>query len=637
MPRLPGRADIQLWRSLAFDEAVFGSSRPVFVRAGDARGVAVLEQLGVKVPQERWRMVQLDAVALRTAVIAGAAIELRTSPALRPLLDVSAAEIGVLQGHAGRGTERTRGGRGVLVGIIDTGIDLSHPTFLDALGHHRVIAFWDQDASEGPAPRGYGYGRECRAAAIGRGECELVDPVGHGTHVAGIAAGGPSLGGIAPEAKIAVVRSESFTRIADAVSYLVGLADKFDMPLVVNMSVGGQYGPHDGRTPLETFLDDLAGEGRIFVAAAGNDGNDRMHVAAPLGDEPVRVALDGLPWGKRLEAVVELWSSPADPVELTAELWRGEELVASAPLRADEAEITEARIELAASTSLTLVFGATWDETHRLARRTIVIETAGAGGLADDAVLAFALTGRGTAHGWVSQSDYRVGLVRFAKTSRQGWISGDGHHSIAVPASAGEMIAVGAYAVRTEWRSEEGGLREIPSLLFGALAPYSSTGPTLAPWRTGVKPDISAPGSVIVSARAAAVPSGPSTIDADRAVMQGTSMAAPHVAGTIALMLEADPKLTPRQARAILAETARQDDFTGVVPNDSWGAGKLDALAAVRRAEIESRGCAAVGRGDVLAALLAVLALTLGAGRRLSSRRLAAASASARALRLVRR
>src|SRR5262249_35132511 len=148
---------------------------------------------------------------------------------------------------------------------------------------------------------------------------------------------------------------------------------------------------------------------------------------------------------------------------------------------------------------------------------------------------------------------------RFGNDASLGWVSGDGQETIAVPASGKSVIAVGAYATRNTWVSEDDGTQRIAGLGIGTLASYSSVGPTAAPNLTGLKPHLTPPGSVIISARARSVPFGPDVVDDERVIMQGTSMAAPHVAGVIALMLEADPKLSPGDVRRIFAATARAD------------------------------------------------------------------------------
>jgi len=143
-----------------------------------------------------------------------------------------------------------------------------------------VLAVWDQDGA-GSAPLGFAYGHACDRERIVLGRCDLDDPIGHGTHVAGIAAGAHVLPGIAPEASIVMVRSRNFTRLADAVRFIFNTADVYDRPAVVNLSVGGHYGPHDGRTALEDYLENALGPGRLMVAAAGNDTNRAKFAAGP--------------------------------------------------------------------------------------------------------------------------------------------------------------------------------------------------------------------------------------------------------------------------------------------------------------------------------------------------------------------
>jgi len=589
MPRLTGKADVQLWRSLHRSPTVFGSRRPVFVRARDASARQALRALGVHVPEGAWRPVHLDAAALMVALDA-AGVQLRTAPAHRPQLDLSLDEIRVHQVHQGVGLEKSRRGKGVLVGIIDTGVDLTHPAFRTSSGRSRVVAVWDQDAAAGRSPKKFGYGRECKRTDIDGDLCPIGDSTGHGTHVAGIAAGSAALGGVAPAAKIAVVRSDTFTRLADAVIYLTELADDLGVPVVINTSVGGQYGPHDGRTPLESFLSSALGSGRVMVAAAGNDGNDRIHVGAALERDPVRITIDDLPFGKPVEVIVDLWCKRSAEVELALELWDDDGPMVTTPLAAPDSELLDGSISVGGAPVVDVTYGVELDSDHGLVHHSVVLD-GGGGSLPPNTWLALRFAGKGRLDGWISQSDYRYGVARFGQSPSPGWIAGDGERAVVVPATSPDVIAVGAYTVRDSWQSEDEREHRLNDSAVGVLALFSSLGPTTAPRHTGMKPDLTAPGSVIASARAATVAPGPMTLDAERLVMQGTSMAAPFVTGTVALMLEADPDLDPERVRDQLSRTARADSFTGTTPNPAWGYGKLDAALAVGVAEEEAVGC----------------------------------------------
>ena len=613
LPRLPGKADVAVWRTVAPDRLVYGRALyPVFVRVSEPGVAGVLETAGFKTKLGRWIPVDLRAGQLLWALSADG-VELRSAPAHWPQLEVSSVEIGADQVHDGVGLESARRGKGVLVGIIDTGVDLTHPAFIDASGNSRVVAVWDQDAAVGPGPKEFGYGHECKESDIVAGDCQVSDPVGHGTHVAGIAAGAGLVPGIAPEASIAVVRSDRFTRLADAVLYLCELADHLDMPLVVNMSVGGQYGPHDGKTPLEGYLRELVGPGRILVAAAGNDGGDRIHLGVELQAALVRVGLDDVPTAAPVETTLDFWSDPAASVSLALELWTDAGIVASVPLAASDTDLLDGTLEVGRARLFGVTFGADLDPDHGLVHRSLVLDATGGAALPARAWLAVAVSGQGRLDGWIAASDYSHGSPRFAKSRGTGSVSGDGDSSIVVPATAPDVITVGAYTVRTEWQSEDDGRQCLEGAVVGTLAPFSSRGPTTAPEYTGVKPDLVAPGSIIASARATSVGSGPMSVDAHRVVMQGTSMSAPHVTGVIALMLEANPELDPAQARDELTRTARTDAGMGSLPNVTWGAGKIDAVAAVHTAEAEApTGCAAA-RAD-LASFGVVLLILAGRG-----------------------
>ena len=620
LPHWPGRADLQLWRRFGGASTIYAPAKEVvYVRADSPQAQAWVRRRRAAAGDShrgQWVPVRLAPSALQQALGSDLDLSFRSTHAHRPFLELSVPEIGAHSVHRGLGMPDSHLGDGVLVGIIDTGIDLHHPAFRDANGETRVVAVWDQDAPDGTAPEPFGYGHECTRDAILEARCRVDDPQGHGTHVAGIAAGNRRLGGVAPQADIAMVRSERFTRLADAIDYLIGVAEARDQPLVINLSVGGHYGPHMGKSPLEQYIAEQVGPGRIVVAAAGNDGASRIHVGTQLHAEPVRTSLQGLPKaGRQVEAVVELWTEPLADTDFAVELWLGDDLHTQIPLDATDSELLRGELTYQGSTLAAINYTAGLSLGDGKVKHTLAIDRATAEPLPDGARLALKLAGEGRLDGWIGQSDYRFGVAEFGPKHGPGWLAGDGRSTLAVPATSPDVITVGAYAVRATW--QQGPSPEAQPFEVGALAPYSSSGPTLDTVYTGVKPDICAPGAVIKSARALTVPPGPRILDENRMVMQGTSMAAPHVAGVVALMLEANPRLTPDQARELLQETARGDPFTGDTPNTAWGFGKIDAHAAVALAEKDApQGCSGSGAKGLAALFVVAFAFRR---RRLSS------------------
>jgi hypothetical protein len=162
-------------------------------------------------------------------------------------------------------------GQGVVVGIVDSGFDLSHPAFLDAQGKLRVDALLDQKTN-----------REFDASQLETGWASGgsrpgADEDGHGTHVASIAAGskfGP-FSGVAPNSRLVLVRTD-FRRTANGAKWCFTQAG--NRPCVVNMSLGTHFGPHDGTSTEERVLSALTGPGRVIVAAAGNERDENIHI-----------------------------------------------------------------------------------------------------------------------------------------------------------------------------------------------------------------------------------------------------------------------------------------------------------------------------------------------------------------------
>lgn len=200
-------------------------------------------------------------------------------------------------------------GRGVLIGFLDTGIDYTHPAFRDAQGKTRILSIWDQTVENGPHPTLYPYGAEYTKDDIDRAlasEAPLKivpsrDTTGHGTHLAGVAAGTPDpaaeFSGAAPDSMILVVKLKpakphlmDYFRIYPdaqayqendlmaAMNYLVRAAQKYQMPLVICIGLGSNQGSHDGYMPLCKTLTALSNlSGVVPVVGCGNETGRAHH------------------------------------------------------------------------------------------------------------------------------------------------------------------------------------------------------------------------------------------------------------------------------------------------------------------------------------------------------------------------
>lgn len=177
---------------------------------------------------------------------------------INPTLDVSASKVRAPLARSAFGYK----GQNVIIGIIDTGIDITHEDFKKSDGTTRILYIWDQ-LSTGSPPFGYTYGTEWNSTQINNGTCTERDNTGHGTHVAGIAAGnGRATGnnipagtyvGMAPEADIIFVRLDfrNFANIIDGLLWIGSKAASLGKPWVANLSLGTKFGPRDGTSLFE--------------------------------------------------------------------------------------------------------------------------------------------------------------------------------------------------------------------------------------------------------------------------------------------------------------------------------------------------------------------------------------------------
>jgi|GEM_PF-1914862 len=197
--------------------------------------------------------------------------------------------------HLGTGAwvQRSSGftGRGVVVGVVDSGLDWDHPDFWSSPSDTRILYIWNQTITpvggENPPPE-FGYGVEYDSSDVIAGTPREVDSTGHGTHVMGGAAGDGSAtnglepagryAGLAPDAYLIPVKTTWLDAdVVDGVDYIFRRAEALGLPCVVNLSLGSHYGPHDGTGPFEAAIANLTGPGKMVVGAAGNSGNDPLH------------------------------------------------------------------------------------------------------------------------------------------------------------------------------------------------------------------------------------------------------------------------------------------------------------------------------------------------------------------------
>jgi len=500
-----------------------------------------------------------------------------------------------------------RAGHGVIIGIYDTGLDFAHGDFRDAAGRTRLLGLWDQTATgtavSPPAP--FTYGTYCPPPSLDDGTCPQQDRNGHGTHVAGTAAGnGLDVGtggtpgqyaGVAPAADLLVVKGGdgtfSFDRIVDGVRWMFAEAERLGRPIVVNLSLGAMVGPHDGTTLFEEALDALVGPGRVLVVAAGNEGSNgntvppmapayRHAMAVPLAGETRDYVIDVPPYTPLSGACndvlgLEVWHEAEDRLEVTVR-------------RPDGSGVTAAhgRVEIGDSGSGRIhIDNASDGPDPRNQDHQVWIQVSDCGGSGPPAAGSWTVSVRATTaasgqpyHLWITQTNLEA----------RGAAGFDNAYVIRTPGTARRAVTVGAFVSRHCWRIATSTVCNPQREALGDIAWFSSGGPT----RDGrLKPEIAAPGRTVISARSrdGAFIAARVAPDGVHWALDGTSMATPHVTGAVALLLQRRPDLTPEDVKAIFARTAAQDAFTvrsytgepPGTPNNQWGHGKLDVRAAL--------------------------------------------------------
>ena len=446
-------------------------------------------------------------------------------------------------------------GQGVLVGIVDSGIDLTNADFRNEDGTTRIAALWDQTDREYTSEEINDF-----LNAEGTGQPAVQQPLsadssGHGTAVAGIAAGngrgseGRRYRGAAPESELVIVKMKSpqpggfprTTELMTGVDYLIRKAQEMRMPIAVNISFGNTYGPHDGSSLVEQYLNDVSAIWKnVICIGTGNEGTAAGHAAGIVSDEEERVQELAVqereqPFG------LQIWKSYTDEIDISIISPAGERV---GPFR----EKTGAQRYLTGSTELLVYYG---EPKPYSVRQEIFIAFLPMRDYVDSGVWQIVLTPRrivaGTYQMWLpAQAALNVGTA---------FLTPDSMSTLTVPSTAARAVTVAAYDGRTF-----------------SDADFSGRGPSAVYESAGVpKPDVAAPG-VDVNAP---VPGG------GYRAFTGTSFAVPFAAGAAALLMEwgivrgNDPYLYGEKVKAYLRRGARQLPGYRKWPNAQLGYGAL--------------------------------------------------------------
>lgn len=453
-------------------------------------------------------------------------------------------------------------GRGVLIGIVDSGVDYRHPAFLTADGKSRILRLWDQSIPGNP-PEGYATGTEYTNEEInealslsvqeGRRLVPSEDGSGHGTAVLGVAAGsdfsrGAVNRGVAYESDLLVVkmgipRQDSFprtTELMQGVDYLVRQAIRLGRPIALNLSFGNNYGSHRGDSLLETYLDNVSGMGKnVICVGMGNNGNDALHTGGMLSPGEIQeIELGVGAFEPTLN--VQLWKNYEDEMEIYLEHPAGERV---GPLF----ETLGAQRWQAGNTKLLIYYGkpAPYHVTQEIYVDFLPQDEKTP--YVDSGVWKIILAARNIKNGeyflWLPGGKTLNPGTAFYLPRPQG--------TLTIPATARRVISVGAYDARQN-----------------TYADFSGRGCRALP---DPKPDLVAPGVDIYAPRSGG----------GYASFTGTSFSTPFVTGAAALLMEwgitrrKDPYLYGEKLKAYLRRGAKALQGSEKLPNDLIGWGRL--------------------------------------------------------------
>ncbi len=471
-------------------------------------------------------------------------------------------------------------GSGILVAIIDSGIDYAHPDFCNTDGTTRIIELWDQSLDRIFTQSEI---NEALQAPSSQERYQLVpsrDLSGHGTHVAGIAAGNGRASdgqyrGVAPQSSLLIVKlgisePDGFPRTTElmrAVNYVLQKAFTLQMPVAVNLSFGNNYGSHDGASLLETYLDNVSSYWKsCIVTGTGNEGASRIHTSGSFLSNASRTTVSDTfrtPAANTPRTPATVTSGQFSPAAipfsvsnyesgLNLQLWKSYSDEIEVSLRHPNGTVIGPFQErlgtyrfTAGMTELLVYYG---KPSPYSTSQEIYLDFIPRGSYIDAGLWELTLNPRR-----ITAGSYDLWLPgQSVIGSGTGFLYPTEDTTLTIPSTASKVISVGAY-----------------NAAYNNYAPFSGRGFTRMEHR--IKPDLAAPGVNIISA----APGGGYTSKS------GTSMAAPFVTGSCALLMEwgilrgNDPYLYGEKVKAYLIRGTKKLPAFTEYPNPYIGWGTL--------------------------------------------------------------
>lgn len=459
-------------------------------------------------------------------------------------------------------------GQGVLIGIIDTGIDYSNSVFRNKDGTSKIVAIWDQTIDSENFPRNYYYGTQYLKEDIDKAlsspnPLEVVpttDTNGHGTMLAGIAAGSEiteqNFSGIAPDSELIVVKLKQAKPVLKdvymipaniecyqendimwALQYIVDVARNLNRPVSICIGIGSSQGSHDGRGALSDLLSITADfPGVVITIAAGNEGNSARHFYSEINPS-IGYSVVELNIGENESGFsMELWGTAPNTYSIDILSPTGEYI----PRITESLQVNRNISFVFEKTNITVVYGMVESSTgDQLIFLRFASPTAG--------IWTFKVYTRGdlkgTFHVWLPMNGFISDNTYF--------VSPDPYTTITSPGNSITPITVTAYSVDNN------------TLFRRAGKGYSRI--------NTIKPELAAPGVNIPAPN----------LNKGFTNFTGTSAAAAHTAGINAMILEWAivkgyyPNVDSVEVKKLLVRGAKRNPNI-VYPNRDWGYGVLD-------------------------------------------------------------